>query len=271
MNRHLVTPYLMGQRRDGLARVTELDHHGWDVLLRPDYDAVHLDGANEKLRRMGGVYALLAGAVERVARAGQRPVSVAGDCVSTLGVLAGLQRAGKTPDRILWLDAHGDFHTWATSQTKYLGGMPLAMLVGRDDRRRGERNAIDAMRREIGVQPYPEERIILSDARDLDPGEKESLEASAITVCDIEEIPGYLLQHESLYLHWDTDVLDASVELPSLKYQVSGGPGIAQLAELFRLLKSFPLLAVSVSAWHEEQDTGDRAASACLALLSELD
>jgi arginase len=201
---------------------------------------------------------------------GQRPVSIAGDCVSSLGMLAGLQQAGRQPGRILWLDAHGDFHTWGTTQTQYLGGMPLAMLVGRKDRRQNARDAIQALRSSVGCTPFPEQQVLLSDARDLDPGEDEALRSSRICRCGIGQILPLLSRQESLYVHFDTDVLDAEQQMPALKYHVKAGPDIDQMRELFRQLRRFPLVAVSVSAWHAERDEGDRAARVTLELLDEL-
>lgn len=270
MNNRLLVPYLMGQRRDGLGRLCALDRHPWDVLAVPGCDDTLLTDSNEKMRRMGRIYAQLASSAGRVRRAGRVPVSIAGDCVSTLGMLGGLQQAGCPPDRILWLDAHGDFHTWETTRTQYLGGMPLAMLVGRRDRRQRERDAIGALRAAIGVQPYREQQVVLSDARDLDPGETEAIRASGVVCCGIDQVLDQLHPRQSLYLHFDTDVIDAPEAMPALKYHVKHGPSPADIGALFRALRGFPLLAVSVSAWHEEQDLDNRAALACLALLDEL-
>lgn len=270
MNRRLLVPFLMGQRRDGLARVSELDDQRWEVLAVPGCEAAVIDDTNQKLSNMGVIYAKLARSVKAAVERDEMPVCIAGDCVSTLGVLGGLQQARRAPDRILWLDAHGDFHTWATTQTKYVGGMPLAMLVGRPDRRRGDRDAVEAMRRTIGVTPFPERQIVLSDARDLDPGEKEALRDSGITCCPLDEVLGHLNPHERLYLHFDTDVLDAESEMPALKYHVKAGPRVGDLAGLFQRLRGHHIVAVSVSAWHEELDTGNRAALTCLSLLKQL-
>lgn len=270
MNRRLLVPYLMGQRRAGLARVRELDAQPWNVIDAAECTATAIADRNEQMRNMGRIYARLASAVREAVRAGERPVSISGDCVSTLGVMAGLQQAGREPQRMLWLDAHGDFHTWGTTQTQYLGGMPLAMLVGRPDRRSEARGGIDALRNAVGLQAYPEQRVLLSDARDLDPGEDEALRNSQVEVCRIDDIMPRLSPHESLYLHFDTDVLDAEQEMPALKYHVKAGPRIADIAALFRQLRNFPLVAVSVSAWHAEKDEGDHAARICLELLDTL-
>lgn len=223
MIRRLLVPYLMGKRRDGLQRVQLIDAHPWSVLGSPQSTATELVDKDEQMRSMGRVYAVLAEHVAAAVAAGELPVSISGDCVSTMGVMAGLQRAGREPQRMLWLDAHGDFHTWATTHTQYLGGMPLAMLVGRQDRRQNRRDTITALREAIGMRPYPEELVLLSDARDLDPGEDEALAGSAIIRCDLDQVMSNLSPHESLYVHFDTDVLDEAQRMPALKYHVPEG------------------------------------------------
>jgi arginase len=270
MDKRLLVPYLMGQYRPLLGRVGVLDTSAWEQLNVPGCSATRIDDRGEQMASMARVYACLAKRVSDVVQAGLRPVSIAGDCVSTLGMLAGLQQAGRTPQRVLWLDAHGDFHTWGTTQTQYLGGMPLAMLVGRQDRRRNARDTILALRQAVGCVPYPEQQVLLSDARDLDPGEDEALRNSAIVCCKVEQVAGLLSARESLYVHFDTDVLDARQEMPALKYHVNAGPSIADMAALFRQLRTLPVMAVSVSAWHSEQDHDDQAALTTLELVNLL-
>src|SRR4029078_8083899 len=80
-------------------------------------------------RRLVALYGALAEAVERGVRGGRLLAVVVGDCLASLGTLAGLQRAGHDPS-IVWFDAHGDIHTFASSTSKYLGGMPLRMMLG---------------------------------------------------------------------------------------------------------------------------------------------
>lgn len=271
VNRRLLSPYLMGQRRDGLRRVLEVDRHPWDLLTLDPQPETRIDDPVEKLRNLGTLYAMLAARVEASVRDGCRPVSLAGDCVSTLGMLAGLQQAGRPPDRVLWLDAHGDFHTWSTTQTQYIGGMPLAMFVGRvDDGPDPRSQATLACLSSIGVQAYPAERIILADARDLDPGEREALLDSSIVRCPLDEVLARVQPHERIYLHWDTDVIDDPHRMPALKYHVRRGPSAADMADLFRALQGHEIVAVSVSAWHAEQDGDNRTARACLDLLDTL-
>ena len=271
VNARLLLPYLMGQRRDGLRRVLDIDPHPWDVLTLDPPPEARIDDPVAKLRNLGSLYAMLAARVAALARSGCRPVSLAGDCVSSLGMLAGLQQAGQPPDRVLWLDAHGDFHTWSSTQTQYIGGMPLAMFVGRVDPGPDPRSqAARACLSTIGVQAYPQGQIVLADARDLDPGEREALLNSDILRCTLNEVTGQLRPHERIYLHWDTDVIDDPHRLPALKYHVRRGPSAADVAALFRVLRSCDIVAVSVSAWHAEQDGDNQTARACLELLDTL-
>ncbi|PXX46996.1 arginase family protein [Undibacterium pigrum] len=271
MNTYLLIPFLTGQRRDGLGRVNDVSTHPWEIVDIPQFKETSISDANEKLHRMGHIYASLADKVQQSISLGNRPVCIAGDCFSALGVLAGLQKAGAAPDRIVWLDAHGDFHIWGTTISKYLGGMPLGMMVGRRDRREGGRDSVGAFINTIGLTAYPEENIVLSDARDLDPGEKEALESSNIVTCKIENIHQYLSHRENIHLHFDTDVIDDRAKLPALKYHVNQGPSREDILSLFRTLRQYKLTAISVSAWHEEHDMDNKTAISCLSLLKELE
>ena len=271
VNARLLLPYLMGQRRDGLGRLAELDRHPWEVLSLDPQPEARIDDPVAKLRSLGRLNALLATRVDALVREGHRPVSVAGDCVSSLGMLAGLQRAGRSPDRVVWLDAHGDFHTWSTTTTQYIGGMPLAMFVGRvDDGPDARSEATRACLAAIGVRPYPPRQVVLADARDLDPDEREPLLGSGILRCALDDVPRHLGPRERIHLHWDTDVIDDPQRLPALKYHVRHGPSAADVAALMRDLRAFDIVAVSVSAWHPEQDGDDRTARACLEILDAL-
>ncbi len=257
----IVTPFLMGQRRDGLFRLQSLTSDNWNIVDVPEFREAKLKNIDTKIERMGKIYLSLSETIRQLVENNFIPMSFAGDCVSTIGVLAGLQKAGKTPDHLLWLDAHGDFNTWKTSQTKYIGGMPLAMLVGYGDQR------IVNM---VGLKPYSENKIILSDARDLDHGEKEAIKNSKINLCNIKNILKYISQKESVYLHWDTDVVNAEEEMPALKYHVKSGPTYSEVEDLFKSLRNINIIAVSISAWHSEKDLNNKTAKACLNLLENL-
>jgi len=232
-------PYFMGEPMPFLGRVPG------DLDLTPD-----LPEASPQ-ERMGVLYRHLADEVAADASASV----FAGDCVVVIGVLAGLQRRGIDPT-LLWFDAHGDFHTWDTSASGFLGGMPLAMLTGR-----GEQTIVEA----AGQNPLADERVVLVGARDLDPGEGDSVAASGMAVVDVAGVPALDLPGP-LYVHLDVDVVDPE-DLPAVNYPAPDGPSIdITLATMEHLAATGRVVAFSVSSWNPEYPGADRAAAATLRL-----
>ena len=171
-------------------------------------------------------------------KAGHRPISLAGDCCAALPVLAGLQAHGLSPT-LVWLDAHADFNTPETSPSGFLGGMPLAMLSGRGPQWLSEAN---------GLTPLADQRIILGDARDLDPLEREALNASGILHIPLDALAAQPLTGP-VHLHLDTDILNATA-CAAFNYPVSGGPSAAGLAQAIKALEArADICAVSISGW----------------------
>ncbi len=121
-NQFVLSPFSLDEPFDAAER-----------LARPEWiiNKPALQG-EQQLARISAVHRPLADIVADTARAGRRPVSLAGDCCAAIAVLAGLQRAKVNPT-LLWLDAHGDFNTRETSPSGFIGGMPLAMIAGRGD------------------------------------------------------------------------------------------------------------------------------------------
>lgn len=211
-----------------------------------------------QMARMSIVHRHLADIVANTVKSGYRPVSIAGDCCTVIGVLAGLQRAGVNP-YLMWLDAHGDFNTWETTPSGFIGGMPLAMIVGR-----GDQTLLQA----VALTALAEREVILADARDLDPGERELLQQSEVLhVTDVASIPQLISSDQPIYIHLDTDVLDAS-EAPAMKYPVKGGPPLNVLREVVaRLANTGRVVGVSMTLWDFEQDADRRTEHASMALL----
>jgi arginase len=188
------------------------DHH-------PDLNAPLPSGFNELSMDLpdGDVWTRLAHLYEAVAVAvGQAeppPVVVSGDCMHSIGITAGLQRAGMDPG-IVWFDAHGDVQTLETTTSGYLGGMALRLLLGYRPELVAER---------IGLRPLAERRAMLVDARDLDPPEQSYLASSDVRRSSVAELSADDLPDRRLILHIDLDVVDPEV-LPGLRYPAPGGP-----------------------------------------------
>ncbi len=250
-NRFILTPYFLDEPMPGLEALAE---PGWQINKQD------LSEAEQQLR-MARLYEALAAKVAENLTSGFRPISIAGDCCSTIGVAAGLQRAG-IEFLLIWLDAHGDFNTWETTPSGFLGGMPLAMLVGRGEQ---------TMPEEVGLLSLPEKRILLTDARDLDPEEKTALlESEIVRLTSVDDLIRHTLPELPIYLHLDVDIIDPG-EAPAMNYLAPGGPSVDELQEAFRYLaRTGNVKAVSMSSWNPELDSDERTREVCMSLLDTL-
>ena len=228
---------------------------GLNVTLPPDSTAVSSapGTAGNPWTDLIQLYRPLAGAVEKV----KDPVVLSGDCVTALAVLAGVQRSG-IDAALVWFDAHGDFHTEQTTASGYLGGLPLAKAVGRGDQ---------SLPEGLGLTPIAEDRVLLVDARDLDPPEVAALSASMVRRAGVDSVRG-ALPDGPLHLHVDLDVFDAGL-LDGLRFPAPNGPGIDAVAAAVRTVAdSGRLVALSVAATWRPGDTvreqTDRALGAVL-------
>jgi arginase len=250
-NRMMVTPFFLDEPLPGLESLATSD---W-FINKP------LLPAGEKQQRMSALHRPLADFTRQSVLDGKRPVSIAGDCCAAIGVLAGLQRAGLDPV-LVWLDAHGDFNTWQTTPSGFLGGMPLAMLVGR-----GEQTLLKALE----LKPLAEDRVILTDARDLDPGEKLLVEAAGMMhLSDVGDLLDLTLPEGPLYVHIDTDILNPA-EAPAMNYPAAGGPSSVELLQVMKHLNQpGNLAAVSMSTWNPKLDADGHSRNICMQLLAAL-
>ena len=143
----------------------------------------------EDLRDGRGCLLEAGGQVDDALEAGRIPILLAGECSVAVATLPVVVRS-RPGVRVLWLDAHGDFNTPATTASGYLGGMCLAGACGLWDTGFG-----------AGVEPA---RVIMHGVRDLDGGERVSLDRSGVhRVEDPAQLDGL-----ELFVHLDLDVLD---------------------------------------------------------------
>jgi arginase len=118
----------------------------------------------------------------------ERPLVLGGDCCSHVGAVEGLA-ARQDRLAVIWLDAHGDLNTPATSPSGNTWGMPLRMILDSG-----------------AVSP---DDVALVGARALDPPEEEYIAASGLHTGD-DAVAKALDGVACVYVAFDADVLEPS-------------------------------------------------------------
>ena len=169
-------------------------------------------------------------AVDQALGAGQVPMLLGGDHCLAIGSISAVawharQRGKKL--RVIWLDAHADVNTGATSHTGNIHGMPVACLLGHGPASlcgwSGEPHAITPRElRFIGI-------------RSVDAEEKQAIDTLGLQVFDMRHIDEYGMRttltealHDidddtHLHVSFDIDCLDPA-DAPGVGTGVRGGP-----------------------------------------------
>jgi arginase len=188
----------------------------------------------------------------RAARsAGRFPLVLSGNCLSAVGVIAGLGEGTGA----VWIDAHGDFNTPQTTTSGFLDGMTLATATGKC--------WVELANGIEGFTPVPEDAVVLIGARDLDPGEKAALARSPIVRLGADAAPAAVepvLQTlagkmNKFYVHLDMDALDPSVGQAN-GYSARGGFSNQNLQTLLSTIAShLPVEALTIASYDPSYDT----------------
>jgi arginase len=168
----------------------------------------------------------VAAAVEASLNARAFPILLGGDHSLGIGALAGAARV-KGPQGIVWIDAHADMNTPATSPSGNVHGMSMAAALG-------------DLPELFGPPDFPTRsvdagRCVFVGLRDLDPGEKRALRErgmSCFTMSDIDRMGMAKVMEraveiasrgsESMHVSLDIDALDP-ITAPGTGTPVAGG------------------------------------------------
>jgi arginase len=168
----------------------------------------------------------LADAVEASLAANAFPIVLGGDHSLAVGVLCGVARI-KGSGGIVWIDAHADMNTTATSPTGNLHGMSMASILGETP---------DLFGPPDFAVPFADTgRCVFIGLRDLDPGEKRALRErgiSCFTMSDIDRMGMAKVMEraidiaargrQTIHVSLDIDALDPLIA-PGTGTPVAGG------------------------------------------------
>lgn len=214
----------------------------------------------------------IAGFTAKSRESGRFPLVLGGNCNTALGGISG---TGAANCGVIWFDAHGDFNTTETTESGFLDGMGLAMLVGRC-----WRHVLSTV---PGFSPIPEKLTALVGARDLDPWEAEDLANSAITQLSVEDIRGKGSQKafvdfldrlnkevDHVYLHVDIDVLDPDAT-PANYYSAPNGLWIDEVLDAIAYIGGrIPITGGGIGSYDPSFDPYGKTAEAAVRVMGSI-
>ncbi|HWR78386.1 MAG TPA: arginase [Thiobacillus sp.] len=259
-------------RRYHVFHDTPLQHVEWDAILRVPHEA-----QDSPLHAVAELGARLAAEVEAVLHAGNFPLVVGGDHSCAIGTWSGVHRAlaAKGPLGLIWIDAHMDSHTFATTPSGQIHGMPLACLLGHGE---AALTAIDGP--EAKLRP---EHVCLIGVRSYEAGEAALLHRLGVRVFDMDEVRRRglaavfeealaIVRHATagFGVSVDLDALDPEEE-PGLGTPVPGGLHRAELAAALSRLRGDPaFVAMEIVEYNPRRDRGHATADAAGALVGAI-
>ena len=198
-------------------------------------------------------------------RAGAQVGVLGGECTLVAGSLSGALSV--EPDlTLVYMDAHGDFNTLATTQSHYVSGMCLAHVSGHSV----------APLLWPGGRKIAEDHVALVGGRTLDAGERQNLERSRVAhiVFDAEHRdPSRIVafaRRKKVWLHLDLDIVDPS-EMAAVVFASPGGVTMRALADLIAQLASVAdIRGFEICGYDPRQDERRTLPSAISGLFASL-
>jgi arginase len=235
----------------------------FQAILRPHYLSLY--------KALSDISVRLAREVSIVLESGRFPVVLGGDhscAIGTWSAVAGAL-AARGAAGLVWVDAHMDSHTRATSGSGMPHGMPLAALLGY-----GEARALTAQLASTVVEGHLEPRhVSLVGIRSYEPEEAALLARLGVRVfgqgqVDADGIESVLGEAVAIArsaaagygISLDLDVVDPR-EAPAVTTPVAGGiPARPLTAALAKCCGDERLVALEIVEYNPHRDQGNRTA-----------
>lgn len=207
---------------------------------------------------------------------GNTPLFIAGDHSSVMGsVSASSVYESETygaDTGLIWIDAHPDINTDATTVTGNIHGMPVAALLGEGEERL-TRILTDAKK----LKPC---NVVMLGLRDIDPPEQITLDRLGIryyTYDDIcrkglshclEESIEYLSHLKAVHISFDIDSMDPEL-MPGVSVPVPGGFTRDEVRTMFQsLVRALPVVSYDIVEFNMVHDIDNVTADFVMELTS---
>ncbi len=201
----------------------------------------------------------LASNVEQTILANNFPLVLSGDHSSAMGTISGIKATA--PDQkigVIWIDAHADIHSPYTTPSGNLHGMPLAAMIG-EDNRNCQINEVDAETiaywnklKAIGTAQYKLEsrHLVYLGVRDTEEPEDRLIEKLGVKLYSVDEVRllgvdkcvtqifNQLSNCEIIYVSFDVDSMDSELISDGTGTPVPKGFYEPEIVRLLTLLMS---------------------------------
>lgn len=195
---------------------------------------------NDYAKRIKGIYTLnerLANEIKKTLLKEEVPIVLAGDHSSALGTISGIKMA--YPNKrvgVIWIDAHADLHTPYTTPSGNMHGMPIACVLGEDNKERQQNKPDDEtieywekLKGLGGISPkiYYNDLVYIA-LRDFEPQEDYLIKKNKVRVFSLAEIRKKAVERvaiESLNYLDHCDIIYVSFDVDSMDSRISSGTG----------------------------------------------
>jgi len=193
----------------------------WQCMLQPP------DQINDVTETVGMLCQDLSNETAQLVHSNQNFIVLGGDHTSAIGTWSGVARALSHTGSIglIWIDAHMDSHTPATSETGHLHGMPLACLLGYGDPR---------LTTLAGLSPaLRPENVCLVGVRSYERGEATLLNKLGVRIFFMEEIRQRglksVLSEAKQIVSRNTVRYGVTLDIDSIDPEDAPGTGVSEL------------------------------------------
>ncbi len=239
-----------------------------------------LEARSSFLTEITTTFELLGEVARRVrgaAGSGDLPLVLSGNCIATVGVMAGLAGAWQQEELgVVWFDGHADFNTPETTTSASLDGMGLATAVGHC--------WVQLARTIPGFRPVREDNVVLVGGRGADSPEKERLRDSGVSVVEERRIReassaealGATLDTVRgrvgrVHVHLDLDVLDPDVVGPANEFAPEGGLTAEEVEGSIRVIRErLEVTSATVASYDPSFDRKGRVLEAGISFARNL-
>lgn len=264
-----------------VGQLTSLGHHiedAGDLHIAPLQQDGNAEANAHNWAEVAAWARALSDAVLRALDDGLCPVVLGGDHSLSIGSVNGAARHWQRQGRrlsVIWLDAHADFNTPATSPSGNMHGMPVAAFSGEP--------TLKAILGDERYAPVPTADIHMFGIRSVDPDERRLLQDCGVNVIDMRHVDEegiaaplrrvleqVAVEGGVLHVSFDVDFLDPALA-PAVGTTVPGGASFREAHLVMEMLHDSKLVrSIDVAELNPFLDERGRTALLAVDLVGSL-